>query len=233
MSDATVPVRDGPRWERLEADARRAQILQCARQLFTHRPFAAVSMEEVARAAGVRRGLVNHYFGTKRALFLEVVRDMLSAFDRAFPASEASDASAGVAAGPDHLADEVVASHVDRWLAVVEGDVDAWFAFVGAEGFGRDHDVAVLVDRSRAAMVERIVEILRASGTINSEVEDRAELRVVLRTYSGLAEQATREWLLHHTIDRRQVHTLLTAALLSLVRDVTPAVSAASDSASG
>ncbi len=47
----------------------------------------------------------------------------------------------------------------------------------------------------------------------------------MLRTYAGLAEQATREWLLHHTIDRRQVHTLLATALLSLVRDVAPAVS--------
>lgn len=205
----------GPQWERLEPDARRAQILQCARRLFTQRPYVAVSMEEVARAAGVRRGLVNHYFGTKRELFLEVVKDLLAAFDRAFPASASEVPSGGEGV------ETVLGEHVDRWLAVVESDVDAWFAFVSAEGFGRDRDVEVLVDRSRAAMVERIVDFLRASG---ERIEDGDALRVVLRTYAGLAEVATREWLLQHTVDRRQVRTLLTTALLSLVREVVPAV---------
>jgi AcrR family transcriptional regulator len=214
---ATPGPADGRRWERLGPDARRAQILRCARRLFTHRPYAGVSMEEVATAAGMRRGLVNHYFGTKRELFLAVVRDILSAFDRAFPGS----AGNGTGTTPE----AIVGDHVDRWLAVVEADVDAWFALVGAEGFGRDPDVEELVERSRAAMVERIVEILAGAGTFATAGD---ALRVVLRTYAGLAEVATREWLQHHTIDRRQTHTLLTAALLALLRDVVPAVAGAS-----
>jgi AcrR family transcriptional regulator len=223
MPEAPAPATsDGRRWERLEPDARRAQILQCARRLFTHRPYAAVSMQEVAAAAGVRRGLVNHYFGTKRELFLEVVKDLLAAFDRAFPTSVA------VVDG-DASPEAVVGEHVDRWLAVVESDVDAWFAFVSAEGFGRDNDVEQLVERSRAATVKRIVELLVASGTVAKAGDEQSdELRVVLRTYAGLAEITTREWLLQHTIDRRQAQTLLTTALLALVRDVVPAVVAAS-----
>ncbi len=71
---ATAP---GPRWQRLEHDERRAQILACARRLFSERSYAAVSTSEIASEAGVARGLLHHYFGTKRELYLEVVRTLV------------------------------------------------------------------------------------------------------------------------------------------------------------
>src|SRR3954471_16298357 len=74
MSRAVV---EEPRWRRLEPDARREQILECAVRLFGERPFAAVSTTDIAREAGVARGLLNHYFGTKRDLYLEVVRKLV------------------------------------------------------------------------------------------------------------------------------------------------------------
>src|SRR3982751_2655143 len=63
---------------RLEPDARRAQILSVAVRLFGERGWADVSTTDVAREAGVARGLVNHYFGTKKDLYLEVIRVMLT-----------------------------------------------------------------------------------------------------------------------------------------------------------
>src|SRR3954471_3691509 len=74
MSRAVV---EEPRWRRLEPDARREQILECAVRLFGERPYASVSTTDIAREAGVARGLLNHYFGTKRDLYLEVVREMV------------------------------------------------------------------------------------------------------------------------------------------------------------
>jgi AcrR family transcriptional regulator len=64
-----------PRWQRLEHDERRRQILECARRLFSERNYATVSTSEIAREAGVARGLLNHYFGTKRDLYLAVIRE--------------------------------------------------------------------------------------------------------------------------------------------------------------
>jgi AcrR family transcriptional regulator len=187
-------------------------------------------MEDIALAAGVRRGLVNHYFGSKRGLFIEVVREMLGGFAAAFPLPERD--------GP---LDEVVATHIARWLDVVEGDVETWFAILGAEGLGRDADVQHLVEKARDAMVEGVVEVLGPLAATGAEEtgkagktgrtgkatgagESRDPLRVVLRSYSGLAEIVTREWLQRRTIDRAQAEALLTAALLSLVRDVVPVV---------
>jgi AcrR family transcriptional regulator len=219
-----------PRWARLEPDARRAQILHCARELFATRSYTAVSMEDIALAAGVRRGLVNHYFGSKRGLFIDVVREMLGGFATAFPLPDRD--------GP---LDAVVASHIARWLDVVEADVETWFAILGAEGLGRDADVQHLVEKARDAMVEGVVEVLgplaaatptptpaggKRSGRA-AKADATGELRVVLRAYSGLAEIVTREWLQRRTIDRAQAEALLTAALLGLVRDVVPVVRAA------
>src|SRR3954447_20442807 len=79
-----------PRWRRLEPDARREQILVCAIQLFGDRPYPAVSTTDIAQAAGVARGLINHYFGTKRDLYLEVVRRMVT-----IPASAPQMSTAG------------------------------------------------------------------------------------------------------------------------------------------
>src|SRR5258707_13589556 len=62
-----------PRWQRLDHDERRRQILQCARRLFSERPYPSVSTTELAREPGVPRGLLHHYFGSKRDLYLEVV----------------------------------------------------------------------------------------------------------------------------------------------------------------
>ena len=63
---------------RLDPDARRAEILEAALRLYAERPYAEVSTSELAREAGVARGLLNHYFGTKRELYLEALRTLLT-----------------------------------------------------------------------------------------------------------------------------------------------------------
>lgn len=189
-------------------DARRSEILEVARRFFSERRYASVSMEEIAGAAGVRRGLVNHYFGSKRDLYLAVVRDLIAQFDQVFPLP-----------ARDGPMEDIVAEHVDQWLKVIEREAEAWLAVMAAEGFGRDPDVEQLVERAREAMVRETIRVL--------DLEDSPEVRVVLRTYAGLADSATREWLGRQTVDRAEVHALLTTALVSLLRDVPPAIRAA------
>ena len=62
------------RRQRLNPDERRQQIFVCAQKLFNERPYEDVSATDIAAAAGVARGLINHYFGNKRNLYLEVIR---------------------------------------------------------------------------------------------------------------------------------------------------------------
>jgi hypothetical protein len=113
-----------------------------------------------------------------------------------------------------------VAAYVDRWLELVEQQAESWFALIDAEFGTRDPEVVALVERARRAMIDGIVTALDLGDVT-------PELRVVLRSFSGLAELATREWLTRGNLDRRQVQALLATALVGMVRDVVPAVEAA------
>ena len=63
--------------------------LSLGSSLFEQRGYGAVSMGDVAVAAEVTRGLVHHYFGSKRELYLEVVRELLSEAPTFVPAEPA------------------------------------------------------------------------------------------------------------------------------------------------
>jgi TetR/AcrR family transcriptional regulator len=55
---------------------RRAQILACARDVFSRRGFHVTSIADICEAAGIGRGTLYQYFGNKRDVFLAVVEDL-------------------------------------------------------------------------------------------------------------------------------------------------------------
>lgn len=193
-----------PRWRRLEPDQRREQILACAIELFGERPYAAVSTTELAGRAGVARGLINHYFGTKRELYLEVVRRMVT-----IP-------QVAVDLLPKGTLEERVQASVAWFLEGVSRHSKTWLAAIGAEGVDPD------VQRILADADERAADrVLEATG-LADEVAHREELRAMIRAYGGLVKAAAREWLVRGALTREQVHILLATTLLSLVRDTGP-----------
>ncbi len=72
MAAAPVPVRraSGPR---LNADERRAEVVDAAIKAFSVGGFAGTSTEEIARLAGVSQPYLFRLYGSKRALFLAAV----------------------------------------------------------------------------------------------------------------------------------------------------------------
>src|SRR5688572_27421764 len=59
-----------PKFSRLDPAQRRDQILDAAGALFAERAYDAVSVEDIASAAGVARGLVHHYFGGRKEVYI-------------------------------------------------------------------------------------------------------------------------------------------------------------------
>jgi AcrR family transcriptional regulator len=57
-----------------DSEQTKAEIVKAGRRLFAERGILAVSVRDVAAAAGVTHGLVHHYYGTKEQLIEEVVR---------------------------------------------------------------------------------------------------------------------------------------------------------------
>src|ERR1700729_3007126 len=111
---ATAPA---PRWQRLDHDERRRQILACARRLFSERSYDAVSTTDLAAEAGVARGLLHHYFGTKRDLYLEVIRSLVRMPAQPVPLQ-----------APGRGLEAVISASVDRWLTMLERNREMWLA---------------------------------------------------------------------------------------------------------
>ena len=201
--------RSAPRWQRLDHDERRRQILSCARRLFSERPYASVSTTEIAREAGVARGLLHHYFGSKRDLYLEVIRALMRVPTNPVPLQ-----------APGRGVAVVIDDSVDRWLTMLEHNRGTWLTLIGGRGLGRDPEVEELLEEGREQAADRLIEALQTYEAARAP----SELRAAIRAYSGFAEAASIEWLERGRLTRAQLHTLLVETFLTLVRDVVPAV---------
>src|SRR5256885_14933768 len=78
VSHAVTPSKrqSKPRWKRRK-DARPAEIVAAALEVFGERGFAGTKLADVARRAGVTKGTVYLYFDSKEALFKAVVRETI------------------------------------------------------------------------------------------------------------------------------------------------------------
>lgn len=195
-----------PRWRRLEPDERREQILECAITLFGERPYAAVSTTDVAREAGVARGLINHYFESKRGLYLEVVRRMVTV-----PTTDRS-------AVPDGSLRERVEFNVDWLLGVLAERGKSWAAVIGTEGVGDDPEVERILAEADEQAAENLIKTV---GMRDAEPNGQ-ELRAMVRAFGGMAKAAGREWLTHGNLTREQVHLMLSDQLTTLLADTFP-----------
>ena len=193
-----------PRWRRLEPDERRAQILACARRLFGERHYDAVSTTELARESGVARGLINHYFGTKRELYLEVVRELM--FIPEFAVERLAHGSV----------EERASASIERFLAVIERNRAMWLATVGTGGYGRDPDVEQIMQEADEIAADRFLDTVGLPDLS----EGREELRAMIRSFAGMAKAATREWLVRRTLTRDQVQLMLATLLAAIITDV-------------
>jgi len=192
---------------RLEPDVRRGQILACAVRLFGERPYAEVSTTDIARAAGVARGLINHYFGTKKDLYLEVIRVMVTIPEVVVERLPAGDLRTRVDASVSWFLD-VVSRHSTSWLAAVNA------------GGIRDADVERVLAEAEDAAAD---SVLVAVG-LAEVAEHREELRGMIRAYVGLATATAKEWLNRDALTRAQVHLLLATTLLAIVEQVFPKI---------
>ena len=62
-----------PKYSRLAPGQRREQMLDAANALFAERGYDEVSVEDIASSAGVTRGLVHHYFGGRKEVYIALL----------------------------------------------------------------------------------------------------------------------------------------------------------------
>lgn len=194
---------DAGQRRRLEPDARREQILSVAVRLFGERGYAAVSTGDVAAGAGVARGLVNHYFGTKKDLYLEVIRVMLTVPEVAVTRLPQADLPTRV--------DAIVTWFLD----VVSRHSTSWLGAITAGGMAGDAEVDRVIAEAVDVAADRVLSAVGPPAAQRSPA-----LHAMARSYVGLATSTAREWLQRGELTRVQVHKLLTATLLAIVDQV-------------
>jgi AcrR family transcriptional regulator len=197
-----------PKWRRLEPDERREQIFNCAADLFGERPYADVSTSDIAARAGVARGLINHYFGTKRELYLAVVRRAMTVPHFA------------VELLPEGPLERRTHAAVEWFLDMITKQEKMWLAAIAPEGIGRDAEVERILEDADRESADRVLE------AVGIEPGDGQwdELNAMVRAYGGMVKAAGREWLVRGALSREQVNLLLSSSLLTLIADVFPAV---------
>lgn len=63
----------------IDPDARRAQLVAAAREVFAQRGYHAAGVADIIATAGVARGTFYNYFESKRAIFQEVLEELMEA----------------------------------------------------------------------------------------------------------------------------------------------------------
>lgn len=192
-----------PRWKRLTGADRRRQIVAVAQRLFAERPYAEVSITEIASAAGVTHGLLTYHFGSKRNLYHEVIRATLWV-----PRAPTRPIS------PELDIDDALDGMVEWWLTEVETNREMWLSVLGARGLGRDEELDALLEeyeeRSRADIV----------GFVSARDPRAApdELFALIAAWQGLAEATAVEWLTRGRITRGQAKVLVLEGLRRLLK---------------
>ena len=72
-----------------KAEATRARLLEVAAEVFVEQGYAAVSLRDIAVAAGVTKGAIYGHFRSKGQLLVEVIRTQLAERDTQFDAQAA------------------------------------------------------------------------------------------------------------------------------------------------
>src|SRR3954471_15567693 len=188
-----------PSYSRLDPAQRREEILDAANALFAERAYDEVSIEDIARAAGVTRGLVHHYFGGRKDVYIGLLERLGAMREEQLPPPVGRSARA-------RLADTV-----SRWLDWTEANRTIWLAAM-APG---DDIVHPDVRRVVGDLVRRAVALLAARHA--DIAQDSPRLRYALECWTALNRSATRRWL-RGEATREATHELLASTLEHVLR---------------
>jgi len=181
----------------LAQDQRRLQLLEVGLNLFSTRPYDEVSIDEIAAAAEVSRGLMYHYFRGKRGFYTEVVRlaanRVLSSIAPDLDLEPSANLDRGIRAYFDF-----VSQHDEAYLALMRG------------GVGSDEVVAGILDETRGHVVDQILEGMEVD-------RNHALLRLAIGSWIGQTESAAMMWLVDRPVPLGEVVDVLRASFAGIL----------------
>lgn len=157
------------------AQQTRAKLLAVAVEQFSARDYDEVSVGELAAAAGVAHGLLFHYFGSKRGLYLEAIQHAAGQLTRPLALSGAGSVQQQLHAWMgEHL--RYLAEHRGLALRLVLG------------GRGADAEAWQLFEDGRWQVIGDVCERIGLDLTSDAAA-------VMVRAGVGAVDEATVQWL--------------------------------------
>jgi AcrR family transcriptional regulator len=195
-----------PAFTRLDVDERRRRLLETGARAFTERSYDEVSMSDLARDAGISKGLLYHYFPSKRDFFTATL------------AAAAAELAAVTEPDPSRPPAEQLAGSLDAYLAWIDANADGYRRLLESAG---SPDVGSLIEGVREQTVERLVDGVAAPGG------GRPALRTAIRSWLWGMDGAILDWLDRRDLSRAELRDLLLGTFLgalAVARQVDPAV---------
>ena len=176
-------------------DGRRTQLLDLGLRLFGGRSDAEISIDDIATAARISRGLLYHYFDGKRGFYLETVRHAASGLVERVKTDPALGPEARLRAG------------IAAYLEYVETFAEAYVVLMREGWCGRESS------RGPEGARESIVDHLIDGGP---ELRRTPAVHAALRGWLHLVEGMSLDWLEHGEIPRETLVEILASALSSI-----------------
>jgi len=189
-----------PRIGRMTPDARREQLLQAGIRLFREGPYEEISIDDIARSAGVSKGLLYHYFPTKRDFLVAAV------------ANSVDELTGLLTFDPSLTPDEQADASIDTFLGYVE-ERSAGFTTIFRTRGGGDPELTSIIAHGRSRRREFIIEGLGRLADTPLETLRTPVFEAAVEGWMFFAEGVMLRWLERGDIDRPQVQRLLKAAL--------------------
>lgn len=168
---------------RLSAEARRAQLLSVAREVFAEDGYPGAAMEKIAQRAGVTKPVLYQHFEGKKELYLALLDSDMSRL-----LAQVSGAIESAHDNPSRIRKGLAA-----YFNYIEANVDS-FRLLFRETMGADPEFRESIDRFHDAAATSIGAI------IADETGKSLELAELLaRGIMGMSEAAATWWL-----DRKQ-----------------------------
>jgi AcrR family transcriptional regulator len=195
---------------RIDPDTRRRQILAAAIDVFRVTPYTDVSLQDLADAAGVTRGLIHHYLGSKRDVYIEVIR-AITVIPESVPL---------VPKGAPQTFPEVIDPCVSLWLDMIAGFGGLWVDAGSMMEVG-DVEISAILREARASLVARMIHEVPFPPELDEELFSAA-----LNAYAEFARSIAVQWMTDKSITRSQAHVILAETLRQIATRVVPAAQA-------
>ncbi|MGB3698513.1 MAG: TetR/AcrR family transcriptional regulator [Gordonia sp. (in: high G+C Gram-positive bacteria)] len=181
---------------RMSPEARRRQLIELGVEMARDRPLELVTMEAVAEAAGVSKGLIFHYFESKADFHLCVISEQAQEMlVRTEPQETIADPIAMLQASVTAYVD-YVADNGRGFVGVIRGSASA------------DEAIRGVADRTRAVMTERILQHAPAIG-----IERSPAIELAVAGWIAFVEESLVRWLDDPVVTREQLVQIVVAAL--------------------